>query len=204
MNELRKYINILTEDEKPRDNKGRLKSPHVNFEEQKTKIIAKLKSYNSAVYTRLGNNLERISELDDELKKLRKETKDVFKEHLVDLFSAEDAAMTRVVDTVQFVFTLSKDPKPTETYKYSAILEELSQELTPELLKVLENLKEKHKSVTQKAPSLRSERKDESVIVEGLDALKDFFARFKEKILSWASSYDNKLDRLKEKAGVSI
>ena len=70
----------------------------------------------------------------------------------------------------------------------------------------MEDLKEKYKSVTQKAPSLKlepNEKIDESVYDTVLEKLKPYFAKFKSWIERWGKKYDNKLNRLKTMAGVA-
>lgn len=173
---------------------------------QISKIVANLKSYDSARYTKLGRNLLKIEELTAEMKALRDDVKQDTRELIADLFHAEDAVATRVVETVSFTFHMSKDPKPTETYKYAAILEELETHLTPELISVLETLKAKHKSPpVQKAAALKATDKaatQESLNEGMLDKLKDFFSRLRDWVMNWASGYDARLDALKAKAGL--
>ena len=111
------------------------------------------------------------------------------------MFDAEDVARTRVVNTLSFIFTLSKDPKPTETVQYAKVIAELEKSLTPELIVVLNNLKDQFKSVTQKEPSLKiaPQQLDEGIA----DKFKNYFAKFKNFISSWANKYDAKLNALK-------
>ena len=56
-----------------------------------TKITAFLASYDSARYTKLGNNLVKIVKLTEELKQLQDETKEEARELLGDFFWAENA-----------------------------------------------------------------------------------------------------------------
>lgn len=192
------------------DEAGRVEHPDVAYsqEEKKgvvTKVIANLSSYQSGRYTKLGRNLKRIEWLSDKISQLKEQTKQESRELVADLFNAEDAVATRVVDTVSFTFQLTKDPKPTETVKYAKVLEELQEHLTPELLKVMETLVEKHSSVTQKAPALSTsdKRATESVVTEGpMDKLKGFFAHLLGKVQSWGKRYDSQLAALKAEAGV--
>lgn len=181
MNELRYYIDLL---------EGRI--PDVQYEEKADKVVAKLKSYDSQTYTKLAQKVERITQLTAEIQDLKKQVKQETKERVAGIFEAEDVAKTRVIETVSFMFTLSKDPAPTVTPKYKDILLELEKELTPELIAVLENLKKTMVTVSEKEPSLRIKA------IEGLDAPID------QKILSaisaWGKKYDQKLDELKAEA----
>lgn len=160
------------------------------------KVIAILRSYKSQSYTKLAQKIARIEQLEDEIKQLKNEVKTETKENIHDLFDAEDAVRTRVVETLNFIFHLTKDPKATETPKYKEILNELEKQLTPELITVLEGLKKTMKTVTQKSPALTIkpiEKIDESFIG-------NFFAKLKSVIYNWANKYDSKLNRLKSLA----
>jgi hypothetical protein len=143
------------------DEAGRVEHPDVSYsqEEKKgelTKVVATLASYQSGRYTKLGRNFKRIEWLSNKIDQLKEQTKQESRELVADLFNAEDAVATRVVETVGFTFQLTKDPKPTNTVKYAKVLEELQAHLTPELIAVMESLVEKHTSVTQKAPALKT------------------------------------------------
>jgi uncharacterized protein (UPF0335 family) len=179
------------------------RNPNIEYQQNiETEVVAVLKSYNSQVYTKLAQKVERISQLEAEVKALKEEVKQETRENITDLFDAEDAVRTRVVDTVSFILTLSKDPKATESPKYKEILETLSSSLTPELIAVLENLKKTMVTVTQKAPALRIRAKDEQ-----LDEEDNMIARFVNQLKSlvgrWAGSYDRKLDQLKQYAATA-
>lgn len=182
-----------------------------------TKVTAFLKSYLSGRYTKLGRDLLRITEITEELKTLQAQTKQDARELLADLFHAEDAAYTRVVDTVGFVFHMSKDPAPTASVSYAKVLKELESHLTPELLNVLETLKAKHTSApVQKAASLSATDKnapkpvaaeesiEEGILAEGIfDKLKGFFKKLAQEVKAWGVSYDSKLDALKAEVGMN-
>jgi hypothetical protein len=182
-----------------------------------SKITAFLKSFDSGRYTKLGRNLLRITALETELKELKDSTKQEARELVADLFHAEDAACTRVVDTVGFVFHMSKDPEAVGSVSYSKVLKELEDHLTPELLNVLEMLKAKHTSApVQKAASLKATDKNapvepkteesiqEGVLAEGMfDKLKSFFGKLYQDIKAWGVSYDSKLDMLKAEIGMN-
>jgi len=174
------------------------------------KVTSFLKSYDSGRYTKLGRNLLRITKLKEELKTLEAETKQDARELVADLFHAEDAACTRVVDTVGFVFHMSKDPEAVGSVSYAKVLKELETHLTPELISVMEGLKAKHTSApVQKAASLKATDKSEPVtaeesLQEGIsDKLKGFFGKVFQEIKAWGVSYDSKLDALKAEIGMT-
>jgi hypothetical protein len=194
---------------------GPLDHPEVSYsaEEKKgeiTKVIANLNGYQSGKYTKMGRNLKRIERISARIDQIKQEVKQDTRESIAELFHAEDAARTRVIETVGFIFTLTKDPKPAETVKYAQVLKELEEHLTPELLVVLEGIKAKYTTIVEKEPALIKAKDKRDVQEEGIslsegiwDQLKAFVSKFSQKIMSWASSYDTKLDRLKAMAGVN-
>lgn len=167
------------------------RNPDLEYSETSKEVVAVLRRYNSQSYTKLAQKVERISQLESEVKRLKEEVKTETRENIADLFDAEDAVKTRVVETVSFILTLSKDPEPTRTPKYKDILEELSNHLTPELISVLEELKNQMVTVTQKSPSLKVKSISEGVIGS-------VFSKLKELVFKWGQRYDQKLDRLKQ------
>lgn len=168
--------------------------PDIEYQDTEKQVVAVLKSYKSQTYTKLAQKVERISVLETEIKQLKEEVKSETKENIADLFDAEDAVKTRVVETVSFILQLTKDPKATETPKYKEILTQLEAHLTPELLTVLEGLKKQLVTVTQKSPALTIRPLSEGVA--------DLFAKLKSVIFNWAQGYDRKLAQLKQAAGV--
>lgn len=181
MNEFRYYMNLI---------EGRI--PQAEYKDKADRVIAKLESYESQSYTKLAQKVERITQLSDELKRLKAEVKQETRERISGIFDAEDAAQTRVVETISFMFTLSKDPEPTVSPKYKDILLELEKQLTPELIAVLEKLKETMVTVTKKEPSLRIktlENDEMSLDNQIFQAIED-----------WGKKYDQKLDALKHEA----
>jgi chromatin segregation and condensation protein Rec8/ScpA/Scc1 (kleisin family) len=169
------------------------RNPDLEYQDAEDKVIARLQSYKSQSYTKLAQKVNRIKELKDEVKALEEEVKQETRENINDLFDAEDAVKTRIVETMSFILTLSKNPKATETPKYKDILNELTNHLTPELINVLEGLKKQMVTVTQKEPSLKIEP-----LKEGF--LGSYFARLKNAVMSWGQRYDQKLDNLKRLA----
>jgi uncharacterized protein (UPF0335 family) len=181
--QLRHYINLLE-----------ARDPAIKYQDSEQEVVAMLRGSDSQVYTKLAQKVNRIEQLEEEIKALKEEVKQVSRENIADLFDADDAIKARVVQTMSFILTLSKDPKATVTPKYKDILEALSTQLTPELIIVLENLKKQMVTVTQKSPSLRITRN----VDEG--SIGDLFARFKQKVFGWATSYDQKLSILQHAA----
>jgi len=172
--------------------------PDAEYEESKSKVIAKLKSYDSQTYTKLGQKLERIDEVTKQLKTMQEEVKLEVKERLAGIFDANDAAQTRVVETMRFIFTLTADPKQTETPKYKDILAVLEKQLTPELLVVLENLRKTMKTVSApRPPSLKYSSRE--IVDESDDS--SAADQYEGRIMQWAESYDRKLNDLRDQSG---
>lgn len=165
-----------------------------------TKVIARITGITSGRYTKLGRNLKKIEQLEKEIKVLKAEVKTDTKELIQDLFNADDIARTRVVETVGFLFELTKDPAVTVSVKYQKVLEEMEKHLTPELIVVLESIKTKFTTpASPKSPALSYvDKGGMNEASNGIvDKIKSFFSRFLKTTERWAVSYDNKLDALK-------
>jgi hypothetical protein len=170
MKDMRHYINLL---------EARVDDPNVEYEDDPTKVTAHLGSYQSAKYTKLARNLQRIDDLSAEIKQLKAETKTQTREDVIELFDVEDAVLTRVVKTKSAIFKLTKDPKPTKTPDYKKILEEMEKVLTPELIKVLEVLKEEHVKITEKEPALSYELiKEQQTTSPAVEKVKRWLPKF--------------------------
>jgi hypothetical protein len=179
-------------------------SESVSIQRTADKALAVLTSHDSAPYTKLANNIRRLAELEAEVKELKESIKTDTRDHVQALFEAEDVVRTRIVETVSFTLTLSKDPKASETFKYKEILDELAKSFTPELIQKMTDLKKTFKSVTQKPPSLKladkKPLKEEVSLKSFFSSLKKMSSKFMKYISSWSKSYDKKLASLKQKA----
>ena len=169
----------------------------LEYHKSKAKVIAFLHGRHSEEYTKLANKLEEISDLEAEIKRLKAEMKDEVKEKISDLFEAEDVIYTRVVETVSVIFTMSKDPKPTRSVAYAKVFDAFTEHLTPELIEMLESLKEQYTSQPrQRPPSLKFTRKDE-FLDTNMMMIRNAVANFKRRIINWAKGYDKKLSNVK-------
>lgn len=190
--------------ETPRDADGRLQHGDVSYDVKSTKgvpskVTANLGSHTSAMFTKMAQKVQEAKSLAEELKSLEEDIKAEARDLIGDLFAPADEAMTRVVETISFSIELKRAAKNVETVKYASVLEEFTEHLTPELIKVLSSLKAKYTSVNDKAGALSISAKVESVqMTEGVfDKFAGFFAKLKETIASWGTSYDAKLDSLR-------
>lgn len=167
------------------------------------KVTATVKGHLSARYTKLAKNIDRIKQLQAELDETVAQTKQDARDAISDLFAAEDEVRTRVVETVSFTLKLTRTPDPTTTVKYAKVLSELEKSLTPELIQVLEGLKQKFSSTVQKSAALSFAPKESAGISEGpLDKMSAFFAKFLSYIDNWCSKYDMKLAKLQSQVGM--
>lgn len=171
------------------------RDPDIEYQETEKQVIAILRSTNSQVFTKLAQKVERISQLEAELKILKEEVKQSTRDDVSGLFNAEDGAKTRIVQTLSFILQLSKDPEATKTPKYKDILTVLETKLTPELIQVLEELKKTMVTVTQKEAGLKIKPLD-----EGQEAV--LFNRLNELVQDWGQQYDQKLHALMQQAQV--
>ncbi len=179
-----------------------VRNPKLTYTDEEDKVIVQLQSYNSQSYTKLAQKIEKVKQLEEEIKELKQEVMQLGRDNVDELFDASDAASTRVVETVSFIFKLTKDPKPTEAPKYKDILEELSTHLTPQLIKVLTEIKGRLVTTTQKKPALSFT--DKTKVEEGLNdmmqSIGGVFSRFLKQVLAWADRYDEYLAKLKLEA----
>ena len=178
--DFRKLINLLE-----------ARDPSVQYDDA-TKVIAQLQQHQGgAVYNELAKKVLHIKNLEAEIKAMNNEIKQQTRETIANLFDAEDAVKTRVIETLEFIMNITKDPAPTRTPRYKDILEELTNHLTPELITVLETLKSTMVTVVEKAPGL-------SVKPTGLDEdSNNDVAELTNKIMAWGDQYDNKLAQLR-------
>lgn len=182
---MRDLINIM---------EGRL--PGVEYDDKPDRVTAALKGRDSEKYTKLGQKIQRIETLSKELDDLQAEVKAETKTDIADLFDAADAVKTRVVETLSLIFTLSKNPATQNNPKYKDILETLSADFTPDLIKKMEALKKTMVTVVNKSPSLRVTH-----LKEG--KFSSFFKKLKNYFTAWGIQYDEKLDALKAQAGIA-
>jgi len=144
-----------------------------------------------------------IDEAKTERDKLNKDIKD----NITELFTAEAQVLTRVLQTAEYTATLSKEyySNKKEHIDYDAIFAELSNKLTPELVQMMENIKEKYTVIddAQKiSAKLTLKTTKESVLSEGLsnrisDWVKTTVHQFSLKMHFALEDYDAHLERMK-------
>lgn len=157
------------------------------YTRDETKITAQIDSKLGPKFDRLVDDLQTVDNLKAQLKQMQDTTKTQTRQDVAFLFDVEDAVFTRVIETKNVILEISKDPKPTESPQYKKILEALEKHLTPDLIEVLEKLKEEHKTITQKDPAVKYRFKEDVSDELDLDPVKQ-----------WLDAYDRKLDLVKQ------
>jgi len=183
------------------------RQPGVKYTEKQVKgvldrVTATLSGTDAANMTKLAKRYARLEASMKAMKEKHDELNARLKGDVADLFEAEEVVLTRVVETAQFTLTMAKEIKKadTEEVDYQSIVTALSALVSDELQPRVESIIAKYtKTVPAKEPIKRLSVSKE-VVKEGL---MDWVAGFLKSIMSWATRYDMKLDRLKEKAGIA-
>lgn len=181
----------------------------LNYKEKLVKgqidrVTVELEAHESATMTKLAS---RYFSIDKTIKKLM-EVKDKMnagvKERAEALFNAEDIVLTRVVETVSFGLTLSKQMQVAEStverVNYEKIAKELmaliSEDLKPQVDAIIKEATTKTViPASTKSPGLRITPKNEGFVGDAVNKFKELVLRFK----NWAKNYDKKLNQLKRK-----
>ena len=141
-------------------------------------------------YVRLENSLKAMKEKRDELN-------EHLKNSVEGVFDAEDAILTRVVETAQFTLTLAKEIKkdPTKSTDYEAVLKAVMALVDENLQAQINKLIEAY---TQEIPAKTPPKK--LTVSEGIvDKLRAWGNALASRFQSWGKSYDKKLNALKAK-----
>lgn len=191
------------------------RDPNLEYTEKEVKkvvdrVTTSLRSHQSGVMTKLA---KRYDELETSLKELQSERNKLNADMKVvaeDLFDASDVVYTRVIETCSFVLTLSKQTQATTklSVDHEAIVNELIKLIPEELQSKIDEIKEaftKTEDVKAKSPSLSVKKANESVnedLSAAFKKVKAAIAKMVSSLTSWAYNYDQKLEKLKAKAGM--
>lgn len=175
-----------------------------------SKITATVSGSTSAKFTKLASKFKEIDIMAKELKELRDATNDKTKRYVEDLFDAEDAILTRYVNTVSLSITMSKAvaEKKVSVTKIDIdgfvndLLVLVGEELAPEVQSILA----KHTKVTQKtqvADPGKLKIKTEEASGNGIwEKVKRFSQRVKNQTMQFLGMYDQKLNAIASKYGL--
>lgn len=176
------------------------------------RVITELSGSESGVLTKIATRYDRLEKAMKLMAEKRVELNEQLKEHVTDLFNAEDIVLTRVVETASFTMTLSKRVTAEEQDRkvvidYKAIAEDLANLIPVELQAKIEEITKMYTVVSlaaEKSPALRvkSNKVEESLNEGVLDMIKGLAEKvlnWTKKVASWAVGYDKKLALLKAK-----
>lgn len=166
------------------------------------RVSIELAGSEAANMTKLAKRYARLEASIKAMKEKHEELNTRLKGDVAGLFEAEEAVLTRVVETAQFTLTMAKEIKKADTSEvdYTSIIAALSVLIPDELQAKIEQITTKYTKVVPAKDPIKRLSVSKEVVKEGLmDWVKGFVA----SIMSWASRYDAKLDRLKEKAGIT-
>lgn len=169
------------------------------------KVTLALQGSNSGAMTRLTKRYERL----DKTAKLLKEKRDELNAQIKDVgdrvFDAEDALVTRVIETVTYTVMLTAAEKaetkePTKKVDYEAAFHELAK-LVPELDEAAKKLLAKYTElIPAKDTPVGLRVKAKEPVDEALGSkLKGWWKSLTEWFGSWTKSYDEKLAAIKKK-----
>lgn len=182
------------------------RNPNLEYTEKQVKgnidrVTVELAGKDSEKFTKLGKKYFELAAGIEAIEKLRLDLNEQIKKEAGELFDATDELYTKVIETSQFTLTVSKKPVATKTVStnYEKVLDGLLQ-LMPELTEKVDALKEQYTTIKENPPkdvSLRVAMK-ESALKDVWQSFKKKWSSFKNSIMSWGTSYDKKLSKLKE------
>lgn len=193
------------------DAKGRRKDLNYQEVEAKkvvTKVIVELAGTESAALTKIAKSFLKIDQAIKKMNIKHKQLSSELKDQVESLYAAEDAVLTRVVETASFILTLSKQMKkePSVKYDYEKIAEELKKLVDPSLTDKVELIYSAFKEDIPGGPGKEPTIRVDAKVTESLSTMyhgaiakfKKLVASVNKAVASWALSYDKKLDQLKK------
>jgi hypothetical protein len=170
------------------------------------KVVLELDGNSSGAMSRLMTRYKRLDRSWKLLEEKRNEVNAQVKEVADRIFDAEDAAATRVIETVSYTVMLTKATKAEDKeaeYKtdYESAFSELAK-LVPELQAQVDAIKAKYTEL-KPAKDTPSALKYTPKLDEGMmDVVKGWAAKakaFVKEVLAWGKAYDAKLDAFRRK-----
>jgi arsenate reductase-like glutaredoxin family protein len=192
---MRDLINIVESDdiEYTRTGSTKAKTAAGDF----SKITATVSGRISEKFTKLATKFK-------QMQSLRDEANDEAKMHVEELFLAEDAVLTRYINTKSLAITMSKDQEESEvsttSFDTSGFVADLYELLDDDLEPVIKKLIEVHTKTNVK---IRAAQKGKISVKLGessvLGKLAGFMRNLVLKVTARMQRYDSKLDAIKSK-----
>lgn len=185
------------------------RKPNLPYNEKMVKnkldrVTVTLSGTDSGAMSRLAKRYERLERSLEAMKKQRDAMNERLKEDVADFFDAEEAVVTRVVETASFTLTLAKEVKKAEPAlkkDYEAIANELAKLIPEELQTKIDEITALYTTIIPpKDPvkKLTVSPISEGVISTVKAAIRAIGSKLKQ-FLKWGSSYDKKLGDLQTK-----
>lgn len=176
-------------------------------------VKAVLKGHRGSHATKLAREYEELhkkaKEIKKKEKKLKKNIREYITENLDEYLDSKEVIVRRIVETNSVILKVGKQSQRSRTkFNADGFFEDML-ELVPELSDKLEELKDKHTTITNYVASGRISTKikehnlNEAGIKDLLKKvtmkLKGIFNKFLSKIKQWSGLYDRKLNNIKNK-----
>ena len=186
--------------------------PGVSYTVKETKkgierVTAKLEGSSSATLSRMAKRYVRLESSLEAMQKARDAMNERLKDEVSNLFEPEEAVLTRVVETVSFSLTMAKEieKEVPESVKrdYEKIAAELTKLIPEELQSKIEEITALYSTITPASTKPGIKKLSVSALDEGLlTTVKKVVAAVTKALRqfrTWATSYDNKIDDLKNR-----
>lgn len=171
-------------------------------------VTATLSGNRSGVFTRMARQFKILDMLAKRTKERRDRLNEDARNAVKELFDAEDAALTRYVDTISLSITLAKDTKEETTdeskFDVEGFMNELYNTVNSDLIPVLKALEERYTIIEQKTRkgsegAIKAIKLKEEYSDTLLDNLSKFANQFKDVVLTRLEQFDDAVNDIKEK-----
>lgn len=156
-----------------------------------TKVIAELDKQKASAASKLAMQYDKLNKALQEAQEQRDIANKDLKEYVDELFDANDALVTRAIETASVTISVAKATQQSMT-DYAKVLEELVK-MVPDLTKKVDELKNQYTRIIEKSPALRVKVEEGTLKNTVINAL----ISFADKIFGWLDWYDNKLNKIK-------
>lgn len=185
------------------------RKPNLPYSEKMVKnkldrVTVALEGTESAALSRVAKRYTRLEKSLEAMKVQREELNERLKDEVAGLFDAEDAVVTRVVETVSFTLTLAKEiqkVEPTVKRDYEAIANELAKLIPEELQSKIEEITQLYTTIIPPKPPVKkiSVAPINEGLISTIKAAVRAVATKARQMIRWGTSYDSKLQGLQDK-----